>query len=210
MRCAARRTGMGTPPPILERERQGRTEMDARLHCSETRALMEAKFKTIRFDSQRRRCVNKAIVQRGCRRRRGDKYEVAAMMKGHMQPRGGGRVTGMLHGGLRKLHDAWTGRRLVGAPVAVQAFPVPCSQCYAELAVPGDCSQAINNPGRRGEAMRRAPTVSPSDGPRPLAKPNCLLRSGRSQVQLQAHLCPLALDHCKLGSRRPGLAILPL
>lgn len=80
---------MGTPLPIAGRERQGRTEMDARLHCSETRAIVEAKCKTIRFDSQRRRCVNMATVQRGCRRRRGDKCEVVAMMKEHMQPRGG-------------------------------------------------------------------------------------------------------------------------
>lgn len=32
------------------------------------------------------------------------------------------------------MHDAWTGRtgrRLVGAPVAVQALPVPCLQSYA-------------------------------------------------------------------------------
>lgn len=62
--------------------------MDARLHCSETRAIVEAKCKTIRFDSQRRQCVNMATVQRGCRRRRGDKSEVVAMMKEHMQPRG--------------------------------------------------------------------------------------------------------------------------
>lgn len=94
---------MGTPAPIAERERQGRTEMDGGLHCSETRALVEAKCKTIRFDSQRRRCVNMATVQRGCRRRRGDKYEVVAMMKEHMQPRGRGRVTGMLHGRLAKI-----------------------------------------------------------------------------------------------------------
>lgn len=95
--------------------RTRRTEMDARLHCSETRAIVEAKCKTIRFDSQRRRCVNMATVQRGCRRRRGDKCEVVPMMKGHMQPRGRSRVTGMLHGSrpARKLHDAWT-RRLDG------------------------------------------------------------------------------------------------
>lgn len=72
--------------------------MDARLHCSETRAIVEAKCKTIRFDSQRRRCVNMATVQRGCRRRRGDKSEVVPMMKEHMQPRGRSRVIGMLHG----------------------------------------------------------------------------------------------------------------
>lgn len=37
------RSGMGTPAPIAERERQGRTEMDGRLHCSETSAMVEAK-----------------------------------------------------------------------------------------------------------------------------------------------------------------------
>lgn len=160
-RGAARRRCMGTPPPIPEPERQGRTEMDARLHCSETTAIMEAKYKTIRFDSQRRRCVNMATVQRGCRRRRGDKDEVVAMMKEHMQPRGASRVTGLLHGGLRKLHDAWTGRRLVGAPVAVQAFPVPCLQRYAVLAVPGGCSQASNHLG--GGNATSAYGLSPSD-----------------------------------------------
>lgn len=39
--------------------------------------------------------------------------------------------------------------RLVGAPIAVQTFPVPCLRCYAVLAVlavPADCSQSINHP----------------------------------------------------------------
>lgn len=132
--------------------RTRRTEMDARLHCSETRAIVEAKCKTIRFDSQRRRCVNMATVQRGCRRRRGDKSEVVPMMKGHMQPRGRSRVTGMLHGSspARKLHDAWTRRldgglleregacRCAGIPSAVFTMQCRCLQC------PGDCSQSVS------------------------------------------------------------------
>lgn len=138
--------------------------MDARLHCSETRAIVEAKCKTIRFDSQRRRCVNMATVQRGCRRRRGDKSEVVPMMKGHMQPRGRSRVTGMLHGSspARKLHDAWTRRldgglleregacRCAGIPSAVFTMQCRCLQC------PGDCSQSVKSTDERLRALGRS------------------------------------------------------
>lgn len=141
---------MGTPLPIAGRERQGRTEMDARLHCSETRAIVEA----IRFDSQRRRCVNMATVQRGCRRRRGDKCEVVAMMKEHMQPRGGrSRHWNATRQAVKNcMMLGLDGGLMERAPIVVQTFPVPCLQCYAVLAVPS-CGLQSNQSSRGVHGM---------------------------------------------------------
>jgi hypothetical protein len=52
------------------------------VHCSETAAIVEAKCKTIRFDSQRRRCVKMGHCATWLPpTARGTKCEVVVMMK---------------------------------------------------------------------------------------------------------------------------------